>query len=128
MQKGDSAVDVPELDSAYADYDAGRLEQGAGMAADLQLQAGGTAVGNDGADGIAAADLDINLGVDRAFDDLGDGAAEDIAGADLGVVHVGADDDRTGLDDGVCLSAGFQSQVIDGAVGDNRCERDAPFE
>ena len=69
-------------------------------------------MGDDGADGVAAADLKVHLGIDRTFDDLGDGAAEDVAGADLGVVQVGADDDRAGLDDGVGISAGFHTETF----------------
>ena len=67
-------------------------------------------MGNDGADDIAAADFNINLGVHRAFNDFGNGAAENVAGADPGIMQVCADNDRAGLDDGVGFSAGFQSQ------------------
>jgi len=61
-------------------------------------------MGDNGADRIAAADFHVYFRIDRPFDDLGNRTAENIAGADFGIMQVSADDDRTGLDDGVRFS------------------------
>lgn len=73
---------------------------------------------NDGADGSSAADLHIHFGIDRSFNDCDDRAAEDITGTDLGIMQVGADDNRAGLDDGVRFATDLQPHIVNGTVGD----------
>lgn len=114
--------------SIDADDHARCLEDGASVRAFGEAELLGAAVSDDRRQHVAAADFQIDLTVDRAVDDAGDGAAEDVPGAHFRVVQVGAKDDRACLDDGARRHARLQPESFDGPDGYGRNNRSSAGE
>ena len=100
------------------DEHVGALHEGDGGLADLEAELLDGGVGDGAGDGQAVLGGDGHMAVDGALLDLGDLAAELVAGRDLQVLAGLGEHDVGGLDHGDGRLAGLEAELLDGLAGD----------